>query len=94
MKVRLDDRHTLISDQYCCWIEQTRHSEEKGTNYQVRVTGYCATFERVFESYLNKRLLGSDPETVRELLQVIKDLKEEVMQMCDKIDVKVLEAIE
>lgn len=94
MKVKLDERHTLISDQYCCWIEQTRHSDKKGTDYQVRVSGYCGTVDQALESYIDKSLLGSDVDSAKGLLAAIKDLKRCVAGMGDDINAKVLEALQ
>lgn len=75
MKIKLDERHTLISDQYCCWIEETRHSDKKGTDYPVRVSGYCNTVDQALESCIDRKLLGSDAESIEELLRQIIDLK-------------------
>jgi hypothetical protein len=94
MKVKLDKRHTLISDQYCCWIEQTRHAEKTGKDYQVRVSGYCGTIEQALESYIDKSLLGSDAESAAELLGAVKDLKAGICRMGDRIDAKILEALQ
>ena len=93
MKVKLDERHTLLSDQYCCWIEQTRTAEKTGKDYQVRVSGYCNTVEQALESYINRRLLGSDLESAAELRDSIRDLKSDIREMGSNISAKILEAI-
>lgn len=93
MKIKLDERHTLISDQYCCWIEQARHSDKKGTDYQVRVSGYCGTINQALESYIDRKLLGSDAESAEELLREIRLLKEVLKKISDNINAKILEAL-
>ena len=93
MKVKLDDKRTLISDPYCCWIEETRTVKKTGKTYQVRVSGYCPTIELALKSYIDKKLLASDPESLAGLYQVILDLKDEVEVMGSDINAKVLEAI-
>lgn len=93
MKVKLDKRHTLLSDPYCCWIEQTRTAEKTGKEYQVRVSGYCATVEQALESYIDRRLLGSDLESAAELRSAIGDLKSDIKEMGSNINAKILEAM-
>ena len=93
MKISLDDRHVLLSDPYCCWVEQTRTSA-KGKEYTVRVSGYCMTVGQALESYINKKVLSSGAEDLRALNGEIEALKAEVLEMCSGIDAKILEAME
>ena len=80
MKIKLDDNHTLLSDAYCCWIEETRISAN-GTEYQDRVSGYCNSLERVLETYFERKLLKADADTVAKLIKEIKAVKKEIKNM-------------
>ena len=58
-----------------------------------RADGYCNTVEQALESYINRRLLGSDLESAAELRDSIRDLKSDIREMGSNISAKILEAI-
>lgn len=85
MKIMLTDRHELNSDNYCCWIEEKRISKD-GSEYGVRVTGYCSTVERLFADYANKAFMGSTAETIKDLNDDLEDLKAEMAAMAKGLE--------
>ena len=79
MEIKLDDRHFLMSDKYCYWIETEVIPEEgKKKPYRKRISGYTPTFEQVVESYINSKIKSSEVMKLNKLSNEIKALKEEV----------------
>ena len=77
MKIPLDDKHILCSEENCCWIMQTV-TPEKGKPYERRVSGYVPTFEMAVVSYINKKVNSSEASSISQLAEEIFDLKQEV----------------
>lgn len=76
MKIYLSKNKVLNSDGYSFWI-----SEEKDTNKGItskRISGYHGTLKEVFESYVESNIIGSDAKTIKELVEEIENLKEEI----------------
>lgn len=86
MRIHLNERHDLCSDQYCCWIEQKRIAEKTQKEYWVRVTGYCATVARLFADYANKAFMGSEAEQIKDLAEDLEKLKEEMKTFADELE--------
>lgn len=80
MRIHLNDKHDLCSNQYCCWIEQKRITQKDQKEYWVRVTGYCVTVERLFADYANKAFMGSTAESIKDLSADLEKLKEEMAE--------------
>ena len=79
MRIRLDDKHFLNSDPYCCWIScEVKSETAKKKVYDKRVSGYCNTFEHAVHSYIDRQIMSSEAETLKELKQEIEDLKKTV----------------
>lgn len=66
MRIKLDDRHILISENECCWIVRITQSE-KGKIYEKRVSGYYRTVKDVLHSYFDKEVNASESVTIRAL---------------------------
>jgi len=77
MRIPLDDKHILCSEENCCWIMQTV-TPEKGKPYERRVSGYVPTFEMAVESYIKKKINSSEATEIRQLKAEVESLKEEV----------------
>ena len=77
MDIKLDEKHHLVSDNNCYWIEAMVEPEGKKA-YRKRVSGYTATFEQVVESYINAHIRSSEATKIARLAKEIKALKEEV----------------
>lgn len=78
MKIKLDGKHTLCSDEYCYWITVDAVSE-KGRPYERRVSGYMPTFPEAVVSYINKAVNSSESDTLCQLKDEMDSLVEEVM---------------
>lgn len=77
MRARLDEKHTLCSDEYCCWITQTVTPKGKKP-YEKRVSGYVPTFQMAVESYVNKKINSSEAKEIRQVANEVAALAEEV----------------
>lgn len=77
MRIPLDDKHILCSEENCCWIMQMV-TPEKGKPYERRVSGYVPTFEMAVESYIKKKINSSEATEIRQLKAEVESLKEEV----------------
>lgn len=84
MRVRLDDKHFLNSDQYCYWIT-TVVTPERGKPYERRVSGYTTTFRQVMGSYIEKALRTSETESYASLVAEVEDLKATVEMWLDAV---------
>jgi hypothetical protein len=81
MKIKLDDKHYLNSDEYCYWITVeviTQDGKNAGKPYEKRCSGYTATFEQAVDSFIEKKIKASQIEDFKKLVKTIKDLKKEV----------------
>ena len=85
MKIQLDDKHYLNSDQYCYWITCTQESKN-GKPYERRVSGYTDTFSSAVDSYIEKSIIGSESSEIKELCEKIEDLKREIREWKVNID--------
>lgn len=83
MKIKLDKSHTLISDQYCYWITETVITKTKA--YTRRASGYTATLEQCFDSYIDKKIKSSEASEIGVLAKEVKALKEQVKGWCAKL---------
>lgn len=77
MRVRLDEKHTLCSEEQCCWIMRTVTPKDKKP-YEKRVSGYVPTFQMAVESYVNKKINSSKAEEISQLADEIDALVQEV----------------
>lgn len=74
MKIKLDDKHYLNSDQYCFWITKET-TTSKGTVREYQMTGYHRTLPDCIDCFIDKSIGGADVKTLVELSKQIKDLK-------------------
>lgn len=72
MRVKLDDKHILISEQECCWIVRITQSKN-GKMSERRVSGYYRTVKDVLHSYFDKRINASESGSIRALRKDIAD---------------------
>ena len=77
MKIKLDDKHYLISDPMCYWIEELVTPEGKKA-YTRRVSGYTATFSQAVSSYIEKKIKSLETELISDIAKEVEALKEEV----------------
>ena len=77
MKIKLDEKHTLISDPHCYWIEEEVVPKDRKP-YTRRVSGYTATFSQAVNSFIEKIIKSSETELMTSLAEEIEELKAEV----------------
>lgn len=64
-------KYIMKSDNYCLWIEEkieNKKNTAKNKYRYVRVAGYCTSFASLMRSFTEKQVLGSDAESISELL--------------------------
>lgn len=81
MKIKLDDKHYLNSDDYCYWITKEVVAE-KGKNagnvYEKLCSGYTRTFSEAVESFIEKKIKAAQIDDFKKLVKTVNDLKKEV----------------
>ena len=77
MKIKLDKKHYLKSEPGCCWIV-CETKTKSGKPSERRVSGYVPTFEMAVESYINRKINGSDATKISQLAIEVRALKTEV----------------
>jgi len=79
MRVKLDDKHYLNSDEGCYWITVAVQAES-GKTYDRRVSGYTPTFSGAVDTFIEKRIKTAEIGDFTELVKAIDDLKAEVRE--------------
>lgn len=78
MRIKLDKKHWLNSDQYSCWITCEVESKNK-KSYEKQVSGYYWTVDQAINSYIDRKIMSSEVETLEELMAEVEALKNTVM---------------
>lgn len=81
MKIKLDDKHFLNSDQYCYWITceyEIEKGKGAGSIAERRVSGYRQTFAQAVDSFIEKKIGGAEINDYKMLVEIIGKLKKEV----------------
>lgn len=89
MKIKLDEVHTLNSDQYCYWITKNvtvKEGRAKGTTIERALGWYCPTFYDAISKYIEKKIGDSEATTYYQLAKEIEDLKKEVRSWKPKLE--------
>lgn len=76
MRIKLDKKHILCSDKYCCWLVKTVEGENGP--YELRVSGYHWDLNSLVEKHIDGKVMGSDAETLQALAKDLADIKNEV----------------
>lgn len=71
MNIELDKNYRLTSDGERNVVLQKKNEKKK-----YSTVGYYSTVENAFQGYAQKRIIQSDAETIQELLDEIRDLRE------------------
>lgn len=77
MKIKLDDKHILCSEENCCWIVRIV-TPEKSKPYEKRVSGYVPTFSMAVETYINKSINSLETTEIQQLKDKVDSLIKEV----------------
>lgn len=78
MKIKLDDKHYLKGDQFSCWITTESVNKETGKLRENRVSGYYGTAQEAVGSYIDRKIMSSEAESLKELMAEVEALKETV----------------
>lgn len=75
-------RYYLRSDKFCLWIDtesanKDKHGNPTGKTTVRRVAGYSRTWEHLLSSFVEVQHRDNDAQTVKELLQVFKQVAED-----------------
>lgn len=87
MRIKLDDKHYLNSDAYQYWISVELKSET-GKLYDRVVSGYYRNPQDVIDSYIDRKVGNSEAESIAELFEEVKELKNQVTSWKTKVEVK------
>lgn len=86
MRIKLDDKHYLNSDQWCYWITVEIKSEKTNKEYEKRITGYCSKLEDIFCDYIDKKLKSDTIDSLRSLVDEVKTLKASMKEFAEAIE--------
>ncbi len=82
MKIALDEKHFLNSDQYCYWISCLVTSTNKQTGEEKtverRVSGYARTFSDAVTSCVENRIRTSESAEICDLKREVEQLRKTV----------------
>lgn len=78
MKIKLDDKHCLKGDQFSCWITTESVNKETGKLRENRVSGYYGTVQEAVGSYIDRKIMSSEAESLKALMAEVEALKETV----------------
>lgn len=85
MKLKLDDKHYLVSDGIDCWITVESISKN-GNPYERRVTGYCRSFFQAVDNYIDKRIKTSTKCDITEIRALLIEIKQMISDWEKKYD--------
>lgn len=77
-------KYTLCSDQYCCWIEEkveVKKGRNAGEFRERRVTGYATSLRNLLRSFRDKKIMGSDAESIEELINALKACMDDMLNL-------------
>lgn len=84
MRIKLDDKHTLISENECCWIVRLTQSES-GKMSERRVSGYYKTVEETLHSFFDKHTNASESASIRALRKDISNVHKDIENWCAEL---------
>lgn len=79
MKIKLDDKHYLNGDRFCCWIT-CEGVDKNGKQYEKLASGYSPTFGMAVERYIENRIRGDKITSITALKNEVRDLKKQVKE--------------
>ena len=87
MRIKLDEKHYLNSDQFCYWITVIVNRDGEGkAPYEKRVSGYAGTFEQAVDSFIERKIKSLEIEEFHALAKEIGELKKEVRSWKAKVE--------
>ena len=83
MKIQVG-KYTLNSDSYCMWITEEREinkGKNKGNVRNKRMSGYARTFRFLLNSFVSKKVMGSDAESLEDLLKLLEQIMADIEEV-------------
>lgn len=77
MKIKLDNKHFLNSDEGSYWITAIVQAEKP---HERRVSGYTATFSEAVDTFIEKRIKTAEIDNFTKLVKMIDEMKKEVAE--------------
>lgn len=84
MKIKLDEKHYLNSDQYNYWITALV-KDKNGKPVERRKSGYMTDLEGAVVSYIDQHIKSSETGDFKALIAEVKELKKQVKKWTTKI---------
>lgn len=83
MKIEVG-KYTLYSDSLCMWLTE-KYVKEKGKHIgeteERRVAGYSTSLTNLLRSFRDKKIGGSDAESLEELIEVLRATYEDMERL-------------
>lgn len=76
-------KYILRSDPYCLWIEEEYIQEKNGKTASKRVAGYATSLSNLMRQFAEAKLLGSDAETMEQLISDLRDVLADMIKLND-----------
>lgn len=93
-------KYTLRSDKFSMWLEEEYVSQEEKTKGKLmtkQVAGYCCSWKSLLDDFIDKKIEGSDAQSIKELIEVIKQAVEDAKSLNEraiKEDFRIIRRIE
>lgn len=82
------ENYILKSDGLSMWIEQKyigKSKDGKDKEYVKRVTGYLPTFQMLFQSFVQRKVKGSEAADMQEILKDLAEVEKELHILAEGI---------
>lgn len=79
MKIRAG-RYIINSDAYSMWIDE-EYESKTGKTATKRVAGYCNNVEQLLKDFRDKKVNGSDAETMEGFMVTMKNALDEAEEL-------------
>lgn len=86
MKIEVG-RYTLHSDSLCYWVTEVVETKDRKTKEPTgkfetyRVAGYSTSLTNLLRSFRDKKVGGSDAESLEELIGVLRNVYDDMEQL-------------
>ena len=79
MNIRVG-KYILRSDPYCLWIEE-EYQQKNGKMASKRVAGYASNLNNLLRQFSEKKLYGSDAETIEQLITDLRGIMADMVSL-------------
>lgn len=73
-------KYILRSDQYCMWVEE-EYQQKNGQKASKKVAGYASNLNNLLRQFSEKKLYGSDAETVGQLISDLREIMSDMVKL-------------